>query len=183
MKLLGVEKPVTSSPAKYRGRPPGTVSYVAAYLPGGKGTFMEYARWSDDPKVQTLLQLWDDLGEERQRGQNLDALCQEVGIPGPELVGIVAANAMVHNRHAAAILAAVSVPSIVQTNIDEAKKAEGYLDRKMFLEHTGILPTRGGIAINNQILNASGIMAGSPQEIFHDTIQRGAALARESDEG
>lgn len=167
--------------AEKRGRKlPGTVAFVAASI--GKETFMEYARWSEDDRVRAMMQVWDESDDKARLYLNLDRLCSEIGIPGPEFVGIVAKLALEHNRDAATITYACAVPAIVQTNVEEAKKAEGFQDRKMAMEITGLLPTGKGMRIQTNILNAPGTMASSPQDIFRSAITAGADSARDEEE-
>ena len=42
----------------------GSLTYACARLPGGKFTFMECARLSDDPEVVALVHRWDSLSHD-----------------------------------------------------------------------------------------------------------------------
>ena len=131
----------------------GTLAYVASRLPGGKRTFMEYARLCESEHIKVLVGHWDSLSDYDQRRASLEDLCEVCGVKPHELVGAVASAAFRWNADISTLVAAVASPKVMETCVERALQANGFRDREMFFKASGLLPTPAASSIH--ILNAA----------------------------
>lgn len=126
----------------------GTLKYAASMLPGGKTTFLEYARLSVDPKVKELIHRWDTLSHSQKARVTLDDLCIAVDVPPVDLLKEVAGIAFSMNVDISNLIAAIHQPRVVDRTIKAAMRADGVDDRRMLHQHSGFLPAPRGAQIN-----------------------------------
>jgi hypothetical protein len=112
---------------------------------------MELARHAAeiDPKMQPIIEGWDDLSDEARRRLDLDSLCRELKMDPFHFLAVVAESAMKYRDNASIIMAAISLPQVVQKSIDVALTDEGVSDRKMLMQHSAFLPMPKGSTIVN----------------------------------
>jgi hypothetical protein len=126
----------------------GTLAYAASRLPGGKWTFIDFARLCQDECIKALVYRWDTLSHYDQRRTSLEALCEAMGIEPARLLGEVVAAAYQYNQDVSNLVAAVIHPKVVQASIDRALEPEGIDDRRFQFQHSGFLPSPRGPAVN-----------------------------------
>lgn len=156
---------------------PGTLSAFCLKLPGGKETFIDYARWSPDDGIKNLVRIWDALTTKERKSTNVDLLAREAGIDSSDAAGKVVSAAMRYNRHVSDVIASTFQPMVVEKTARQALTDEGIADRKMFLEMSGMLPTAKGAMFQQQINVQSGTGPDSPA--FEDSIMTVAEAIRE----
>jgi hypothetical protein len=112
---------------------------------------MELARHAAeiDVKVAPIIEGWDSLSEEAKRRLDLDSLCKELKMDPFHFLAVVAESAMKYRDNASIIMAAISLPSVVQKSIDVALTDAGISDRKMLMQHSAFLPMPKGSTIVN----------------------------------
>jgi len=140
-------------PAVHRSPMFGTLAYVASRLPGGKHTFMEYARLCESERIKVLVGHWDSLSDYDQRRASLEDLCEVCGVEPHELVGAVASAGYRWNADVSTLIAAVAHPQVTQACVERALQADGFRDREMLFKASGILPTPAASSIH--ILNTA----------------------------
>ncbi len=126
----------------------GTLAYAASRIPGGKYTFLEYARMCEENRIKALVHRWDNLSDSDRRRVSLEELCEACGVQPCELVGAVAAAAFKFNADVSTLIAAIAHPKVVEASIDRALEAEGIDDRRMLFAHAGFIPSPRGPTVN-----------------------------------
>lgn len=131
------------------------LSRITSKLPGGKRTFIEYARLlvETDPRFAVMLDIWDESKPGDQDRLSLEGLARAADISPGELLGKVTQVAYEHNTNLANYMASVHQPDIVEHTINRALTDDGFKDRKLILESLGFAPTPKGpsILIQNKI--------------------------------
>jgi hypothetical protein len=140
---LGLPAPFVANPPRL-----GTLAYAASRLPGGKWTFIDFARLCQDECVKALVYRWDTLSHYDQRRTSLEALCEAVGVEPAKLLGEVVTAAYGYNQDVSNLVAAVMHPKVVQASIDRALEPDGIEDRRFQFQHSGFLPSPRGPAVN-----------------------------------
>lgn len=140
--------------------------------------FIEMVRLArtSDPGAARFLEAWDALTPSAQHSSRVaDEVCEQVGLAPLELLKTVADAACRYAMYAAQITAAVALPSVVGRSIETALTDEGFTDRKMLFQHSGLLPIPSGsqttIAITqNAEAKATAQAAAAPRP--EETIRR-----------
>ena len=159
----------------------GTLAYAASRLPGGKRTFMEYARLCEGEPIKALVCHWDRMSGYDQRRTSLEDLCEVCGVEPHELVGAVAAAAFRWNADISTLIAAVAHPKVMEACVDRALQANGFRDREMFFKASGLLstPAASSIRIFNTAaarLTTTGAETGLPA--FEDSTNTFSEIIR-----
>ncbi len=158
---------------------PGTLDSFAINFSGGMSTFFEYARWSRDPRIEKMVNLWDNSPVTIKDKLSATALARECGIDPFECAGAITIIAMKSSKLQSGMIAAQFMPKVAEANALEALKPEGVIDRKMFMEATGILPTvNKGVTLNQQ-LNINTPVEDLPS--FSSSIMGSANAVRKGD--
>lgn len=126
----------------------GTLTYAISRIPGGKVTFLEYARLSVNEKVKALLALWDGMNLKTKKDTSIESLCDRVELPPVDLLKEVTGLAYEYNTDLSNFIAAVAQPRVVEAGIKKALKMDGVDDRRMLHQHSGFIPTPKGPSIN-----------------------------------
>jgi len=131
-------------------RLPGCLAEEIALIPGGIDEFMRWVRGAAlrDKKFEPLIEAFFKLSVEEQNGHRLEEICRSLGIYPPNLFGAAVQIAYEIKREHTKLLTSLAMPHVMETNIREAKKADGVEDRRMFMQSTGILPVPKGSTIN-----------------------------------
>jgi hypothetical protein len=121
----------------------GTLGYALHKIPGGRKTFIEYARIAaaSSDKVRVFVECYEDLSTRERDGIPLDQICIEsAAITPAELLGEVVKAAFEFGQDVSALMAATCLPEVVGASIREAKKARGFKDRQALMQHSGFVP-------------------------------------------
>jgi hypothetical protein len=153
-----------------------TLSSVLKFIRGGKKSFMELARQAPniDPSLASVIEEWDRLTPTAQRGVNLNQLCEIKGIDPFHFLGVVAEAGLKFSNNASVLIAALSLPKIVQCSIKRALTPEGVEDCKMLFQHAGFIPSPKGteVRVLNQIRVSANVNQAADIDLpsFEETI-------------
>lgn len=125
----------------------GPLDFFAQEVAGGKEQFIEGCRFSDNPRVQSIVRLWNSSSPDT----SLEDLCTQADIKPDELVGEATKALFKWKRMWAKWKNAQKLPDVMEASANAALCPNGVEDRKMQLQIGGILPMPGGNSIN--ILN------------------------------
>jgi hypothetical protein len=132
--------------------PQGIIASICKRLVGGKQTFMELARFAPeiDPECQPIIEEWDRLAGNK-RVINLDAICKVRQIDPFHFLGVVAEAAVKYRDNASVIIAALSLPNVVERSVKTALTKDGFKDREALMKHAGFLPVPSGNVFVNKV--------------------------------
>lgn len=124
---------------------------------GGREAAIALARLASarDDRLKGVVQAYGELtsGQKKRRPKLLESLCIENGVDPSEFLGICTAVAHRYQLDTSSMLASIELEDVVRTGLEQAKRPEGFQDRKLIYEHSTFLPTKGpGVAV--QINNA-----------------------------
>jgi hypothetical protein len=141
------------------------IARTLRFIPGGKRTFMEMARYAPniEPDLRRILEEWDRLQPVHRKGADLDQICRLKGVDPIHFILVVAEAALRFQNTAIVLIAAVNSPAVIDRTVKEALKPSGFKDRQMLLEMYGALPSSRGatVAVVNQIAAKAEINRGS----------------------
>jgi hypothetical protein len=131
----------------------GSLTYAISLIPGGKATFIEYARLSPDPKIKEAVHRWDTLSLNQKKRMTVDMLCAAVEIPPVDMLKEVTGIAYQYNIDLSNFIAAVHQPQVVDRTIKSALRKDGVDDRRMMHQHSGFIPSPRGpqVTISNNV--------------------------------
>lgn len=136
----------------------GPIEALTNALTGGRESFVSMARLATqiEPKLAPFIEEWDRLKPHAQKCIDLDQLCLQKEIDPAHLISVSAEAAVRFRDNASLMIAALSMPAIVERSIKTALTPTGFRDRKMLFEHARFVPVSQGtrIAIKNEA-NAS----------------------------
>lgn len=105
----------------------------------------------ENPQMETLVTIWDDLLPEERKGLEIEELCGMANIRSGDFIGILAKTAWEINRPLADFVVAMSVPKLAQVSVDMALDGEkGFKDREALLRKAGIHPDKQSLVQVNQ---------------------------------
>jgi hypothetical protein len=130
----------------------GNLSFAISKIPGGKHTFLEFARMSENAEVKNLVAKWDSLKIADKQKCSIDDLCNAMGMRPLDLLKEVTGIAYEYNTDLSNFIAAVAQPRVVEAGIKKAMKPDGVDDRRMLHQHSGFIPSPKGPSIT---VNAS----------------------------
>jgi hypothetical protein len=175
----------------------GTLGYALHKIPGGRKTFIEYARLAADSneQVSCFVSCWDSLSQREQVSIPLDQVCIESGAITPsELLGEVVKSAFQFGQDVSSLMAATCLPDVVDASIKFAKRESGIKDRIALMQHANFvpIPQKSGIpSIINKVYavaqakaeggNSASSSGGMPT--FEDDSIEMSKIVRSSDEG
>jgi hypothetical protein len=116
-----------------------------------------------DPDLQKIVEDWEGLTLKAKNCCDLDQLCRARGVDSFHFIGVVAEAAYKFRDTASVIIAALSVPSIVQKSVQVALTTKGQKDRHDLMEHAGMFPMRPGAQF--KILNVASANAEAGEEV------------------
>lgn len=125
-------------------------------LAGGKESLMELARLAPeiDPKLAGVIEDWDRLNPTGKKGVSLDLLCKQKNIDPFHFLGVIAEASIKYRDNASVVIAAMSLPKIVETSVKAAMKVKtGFKDREALMKHAGFLPVPAGATFVNNLQN------------------------------
>jgi hypothetical protein len=130
----------------------GTLGYALHKIPGGRKTFIEYARIAaeENEDVACFMEVWDALSLHEQIRIPLDQVCIEsCSITPGELLGAVTAAAFDWGANISNLLAATYLPEVIDASAKYAKRKDGIKDRIAMMQHSGFVPMpRNSVNVN-----------------------------------
>jgi hypothetical protein len=138
---------------------------------------MELARLAVqfDAKLAPILEDWDRMKPALRNAANLDALCEAHGVDPTHFISVAREAEIRFRDNVSVILAALSLPSVVQKSIEMALTDKGVKDRKMLFQHSGFLlqPKASQVgALNYAAIRAEvNTNIGEPLPTFEETIE------------
>ena len=127
----------------------GPIGSLCNHIKGGKKQFMELARLAPqiEPGLARFVEAWDQLGGALQTNCDLDRLCIETELDPNHVMSVVAEAASKFQGNVSIIMAALTMPSIIEKGAKVALTTDGWRDRKMFYEHSHFIPVSQGTRI------------------------------------
>ena len=113
-------------------------------LVGGRGPFMELARFCENEKIRELVALRDSLSEKERDRCPLEPLCEMVGLEPAKMLGDVVATAWARGIDVTKLVTAIGQPLVLEKIVQKALEPGGHRERRMFLEAAGIIGSRAG---------------------------------------
>ena len=144
----GIEKPRKSRPDP----PQGVIASICKRLQGGKHTFMELARFAPeiDPNCAPVIEEWDRVAGNKKT-VSLDTICRVKGVDPFHFLGAVAEAAVKYRDNASVIIAALSLPNVIERSVKTALTKDGFKDREALMKHAGFLPVPSGNVFVNKV--------------------------------
>lgn len=129
------------------------ISHWIAKVRGGFDFCLNSLRSSSDPVARQFLKFYDDpaLPLFVRAQLPVEAFCLAAGISPPALMNSIVVAVQTCGVHMSNLVAALSLPDIVQTSVEQAMTAEGISDREWQLKHASFLPMPKGSQVNVQV--------------------------------
>lgn len=115
---------------------------------GSKNAVIETMRFSNDPSIVSLLEIYDETPKGDRPHIPLEVFALKAGVSFSQLVGAYVLALRSVQTQKAAIVAMQAHPGLVEKTVKFAKKEEGYKDRRVIHEAVGFLPTPKGLNLN-----------------------------------
>jgi hypothetical protein len=142
-----------------------------------------------DDSMEKFIQVADTLLKRRGASYpSLDVIALQAGLEHAEVVGAIAKALHRYSFDYSRIIAAASMPRVMNTLANEAAHPDGHSDRVLFLRATGHLPTGGGKATNISVQQttiarseaAALSLAETPSGLpnFEDDVKKNVAVLR-----
>ncbi len=139
-----------------------------------RARLMEFARLAAelDPKLAAMIEDWDRMKPALQKSVDLDLLCELHGIDPARFIAIGGEAGRRFRDDASVLIAAINMPAVVAASVKRALTPEGIRDRRMLLEHAGLLPVPKGRVLNFAAIRAQakGEQIRKPLPSFESTI-------------
>lgn len=120
---------------------------------GGKKTLMEFARLAPEiaPEYAAVIEDYESLNAKGKKTVSIDFLCKVRKLDPFHFLGVIAEAAVKYRDNASVIIAAVSLPKVIEASVKSALKVKtGFKDRKLLAEHAAFVPVpSGGTFVNN----------------------------------
>lgn len=129
---------------------------------GGMPAAIEAARLvsEKDERFAQLVHMYDEVAESNKSKLKLEVMCSTLGITSGEFLGATSAALYDRNIDIGNLIAAANHPKVVEATVENATRANGFMDRQMLHQHHQFLPQAKGTQINidnsKKILNAGG---------------------------
>lgn len=129
---------------------------------GGVPAAIEAARLvaEKDARFQQIVFMWDETKESDQHKLKLEVLCSTCGVTQGDFIGMTMSAMHERNLDIGNMIASAAHPKMVEATIENAQRANGFMDRQMMHQHTGFIPTAKGTSIvidnSKKTLNAGG---------------------------
>ena len=92
-----------------------------------------------EPRLRPAVVMWSQLTPWQRRGVTFDDLAAVAGLAPGEFVSAITRAAFEYTEGVADLIAVSALPEMVSAAVKRAITPEGVEDRRMFLEHSGIL--------------------------------------------
>lgn len=93
-----------------------------------------------EPGISRFVDAWDGLDPVGQKHADLDNICLAKELDPGHVMAVVGEAAAKFRDNASIIIAALSMPGVVEKSVKVALTTDGYRDRKMLFEHARFLP-------------------------------------------
>lgn len=127
-----------------------------------------------DPTLAPIVADWDRMKPALRNAVNLDSLCGAHNVDPAHFIGVIGEAEMRFRGSVSILIAALNMPAVVAAAVRAAKKKAGMADRKMLLEHAGLLPVARGKQL--RMLNHAAVKAevnrgcGEPLPTFETAV-------------
>ncbi len=127
----------------------GPIEEICRKIVGGKKTFMELARLAPElePALKRVVEEWEHFGRGLRTYRGIEHLCQSKGVDPIHFIAVVGEAAIRFRDNSQILIAAMNTPAVVDRLCKEAVKPDRPEYTRMFLQHTGFLPTPRGTEI------------------------------------
>lgn len=146
-----------------------TMAFIYRHV-GGVSAAIEAARLvaEKDERFKLLVYTYDECAESDKHKLKLEVLCGQAAITQGDFIGMTMAAMHERNLDIGNMIASAAHPRVVEATIENAQRANGFMDRQMLHQHSGFIPTAKGTSItidnSRKTLNAGG-PGGSVQQI------------------
>lgn len=129
---------------------------------GGVPAAIEAARLvaEKDERFKMLVYTYDECPESSKEKLKLEVLCSQYSITQGDFIGMTMSAMHERNLDIGNMIASASHPRIVEATVENATRANGFMDRQMMHQHSGFIPTAKGTSItidnSKKVLNAGG---------------------------
>ena len=149
-----------------------------ALIPGGIKEFMVWLRAAAlrSKEYEPFLKAFGELPVSRQNAIELEEMANSWGISPHRLLADAVEIGSEKHRTLTKLISSIAMPAVAARNANEAKKAKGIEDRRMFMLGTGMLPSPKGSTVNVNASASAGAAAmtteGNPSGLpdFDDNV-------------
>jgi hypothetical protein len=103
---------------------------------------LAYVCLSTDPDALKVAKAYQSVPESYRRLLPPEAFCQAAGVSPYRVLEIITGIAMRSGAWASTVLASAMLPHVVQKIIDRAHQKEGFRERKLLMQVSGLLGPR-----------------------------------------
>jgi len=122
--------------------------------PAARGRFIDLLRNCGDDEIRKVVTLWDSTPPSRRSKLLIEDLCQRANVECRWLVEKAAGLMFDLGGDVSKMIVAISQPEVIRKTVQQALKADGHKDRKLFLQGSGFVPApvnQFGLMVNNQL--------------------------------
>jgi hypothetical protein len=123
-------------------RKAGQIAAFLQFAHIGRRQLMELAHSAGklDPRITPIIEDWDRMKPPLRNGVDLDLLCEAHGVDPAHFISVVGEAEMRFRDNASIIIAALSMPKVIEKSVRTALTTGGFKDREMLMKYTGFLP-------------------------------------------
>lgn len=132
---------------------------------GGVPAAIEAARLvaEKDERFKMLVFSYDECPDSDKHKLKLEVLCAQSNVTQGDFIGMTMAAMHERNLDIGNMIASAAHPRVIEATVENATKANGFMDRQMLHQHHGFIPTAKGTSItidnSKKVLNAGGAPA------------------------
>ena len=129
---------------------------------GGVPAAIEAARLvaEKDERFKMLVYVYDECPDSDKPRLKLEVLCSQSNITQGDFIGMAMAAMHERNLDIGNMIASAAHPRVIEATVENATRANGFMDRQMLHQHHGFIPTAKGTSItidnSKKVLNAGG---------------------------
>lgn len=141
-----------------------TMAFIYRHV-GGVPAAIEAARLvaEKDERFKLLVFTYDECAESDKHKLKLEVLCGQAAITQGDFIGMTMSAMHERNLDIGNMIASAAHPRVIEATIENATKANGFMDRQMLHQHSGFIPTAKGMTIINDNSRKT-LNAGSPMQ-------------------
>lgn len=138
---------------------------------------MELAQFAPqlDQGCAPVIEEWNRLCGQKKT-VSIDTICQAKGVDPFHFLGVVCEAAVKYRDNASLIIAALSMPNVIERSVKTALTKDGFKDRELLAKHSGFIPVPAGATFVNTFAakveqNNEGGTPGATIPSFENTIE------------
>jgi hypothetical protein len=165
-----------SRPSLHRWRKTEQITSLVKFGQIGRRRFMKLAHLAGklDPRIVPVIEDWERMKPPLQNAVDLDALCEAHDVDPAHFISVVGVAGLKYRDNASVLIAALSMPAVVDRSVHYAMKKGGFKDREALMKLAGFLPQPKGSQVRALNYAAIGAEAntniGEPLPTFEETI-------------